>query len=76
MFGFGMGWSMWLGLLALALIAYAIYYAVTSSSRKRRTSMYGSNRALEILKERYARGEITREQYLRMREELEFTKEK
>ena len=71
MIGFGMGWTMLLGPVALALIAYGIYYAVTSSSRRRRPSKYQSNRALEILKERYARGDITREEYLNKRDELE-----
>ena len=67
MFGFGM----LLGPVALALIAYAIYYAVTSSSRKRRLTRIQSQTAIEILKERYASDEITREQYLQMRKELE-----
>ena len=31
----------------------------------------GSRRAVEILKERYARGELTREQYEQMRRDLE-----
>jgi putative membrane protein len=71
MFGFGYGWGMLIGLVVLALIAYVIYYAVTGSSRDKRSSSYRSQRALEILKERYARGEITREQFLKMRRELE-----
>jgi putative membrane protein len=70
MFGFGMGWSMLIGLVVLALIAYVIYYAVTGSSRDRRSSSYRGQGALELFKERYARGEISREEYLKMREEL------
>lgn len=34
-------------------------------------STAGSSRALDLLKERYARGEITREQYEQMRRDLE-----
>jgi putative membrane protein len=70
-FGFGGWWIMLLVPVILALIAYAIYYITTSSSRTRGNTSYPTGRALEILKERYARGEITREQYLKMREELE-----
>ncbi|NHV98324.1 MAG: hypothetical protein HA496_01605 [Thaumarchaeota archaeon] len=40
-------------------------------SRRALSESRGEGRALEILKERYARGEITREQYLKMKEELE-----
>lgn len=32
-----------------------------------------SGRALEILRERYAKGEITREQFLEIRKEIELT---
>jgi len=70
MMGFGGWWTMLLVPVVLALIAYAVYYLVTESSRTGRSSRYRSGRALEILKERYARGEITREQFLNMREEL------
>ena len=54
--------------LAVGLIIVGIYYLVTSS----RTSSYSirNGRALEILKERYAKGEISREQFLNMQEEL------
>jgi putative membrane protein len=74
MTGFGGGlWGMIFVPVVLALIAYAIYYLVSGSSRPRRPSSYPTEtgRGLEILKERYARGEITREQYLKTREELQ-----
>ncbi len=71
MMGFGGWWTMLFVPIVLALIAYAIYYLVTESSRTGRSSRYRNRRALEILKERYARGEITGEQFLKMREDLE-----
>ena len=74
---FGWGFMMWVP-ICLVLIALAIYYVVTSSSRRKSCSSYSHNqqlqyasgRAIEILKERYAKGEITKEQFLQMREEL------
>jgi putative membrane protein len=70
-YSFGGWWTMLLVLVVLALIAYAIYYLATGPSRTKRHSQYRSGRAMELLKERYAGGEITREQFLKMRDELE-----
>ena len=75
---FGWGFMMW-GPICLVIIAVAIYYIVTSTSRRESCSthshnqqpQYHSGRAVEILKERYAKGEITKEQFLHMREELQ-----
>lgn len=67
MMGYGTGYMFFIP-LALGLIAVGIYYLVTSS-RTSSSSVRGG-RALEILKERYAKGEITREQFLKMQEEL------
>jgi len=73
------GWGfMLLGPICLVLIAVVIYYAVTSFSRRERCSQYShyqqpqyaGGRAMEILKERYAKGEISKEQFLQMKDEL------
>lgn len=77
----GGGWGMWLvgGLVMLlfwgAVLALA-FFAFRALSRgggseERHYSSGSSERPLQILKERYARGELTREEYLEMRRELE-----
>ena len=78
--GYGWGWGFWIfGPIFLVLIAVAIYYALTYSHRERyshhshnRQPQYHGGRAVEILKERYAKGEITKEQFYQMRERLNF----
>ncbi|MGD2066511.1 MAG: SHOCT domain-containing protein [Candidatus Bathyarchaeota archaeon] len=72
------GWGfMFLGPLCLVLIAAAIYYVITSTSRNEGCSTHTqqprhySTRAIEILNERYAKGEITKEQYLQMKDEIQ-----
>jgi putative membrane protein len=74
--GYGFGWwgvLMFIGMLLFwGLIIGGIVWLVTSISRQGQPAGVpgGANRALEILKERYARGEITREQYEQMRHDL------
>lgn len=71
--GYGFGWLAMLffwalligGLIVLGL--WAFRHALPAGP----AAGPGTGRALEILKERYARGEITREQYEQMRRELE-----
>lgn len=73
--GYGMGgYGLWGGLVMLLFWGVIIVLVVTVvrwliESRHPRIHE-PSNRALEILEERYARGEIKREEYLQRREDL------
>lgn len=64
--GYG-GVFMWL--IFLALIGFVIYFVVRGEKWVKR----GGNEetALEILKKRYAKGEITKQEYDRIKKELE-----
>jgi putative membrane protein len=61
-YGYG-GWFMWL--ILVMVVAIAVYFIVQAQRG-------GSVREtpLEILKKRYAKGEITKEQYDRMKQDL------
>lgn len=68
----GFGWWMLIGpivgLLFIGLIIYGIYYIFSGRLRSFEPEKRSS---LDILKERYAKGEITEDEYRKMKKELE-----
>ena len=64
MFGFPVGSLLWLGLIVLVVVV------VWRALGRRGTPGNGSVDAIELLKERYARGEIDDAEYDRMRRKL------
>ncbi len=80
MFGFGFGFGWIFTILFWALIIWAIYALIenlTGHSHnqhhhdQQNTKMSQENSALNILKERYAKGEISKEQFDQMKKDLE-----
>ena len=63
-YGYGMmGYGgMLFGLLFLIIIILLVYFLIKSLNEKNRTSSVEGKSALDIAKERYARGEITKEE--------------
>lgn len=69
-YGYGMmGGGLWM-LLELAVLVLLIYLLVRIFSRPSGGSEPKQDRALEILRERFARGEIDQESYERMKGNL------
>jgi putative membrane protein len=74
-----MGGGMWIGLILLVLlvgggIAAFVWFVARGSQPSGRSPgkvTVQENPALETLRQRYARGEIDREEFQRMREELQ-----
>lgn len=68
----GWGWSMAIfGWVFMALVLGLVVWLVTSAIRRSEPSGGKRRSALDLLDERYARGEIDREDYLRRRADLE-----
>ena len=65
-FGFGFGMLFWV-VIIVGIVALVIWL----SSSPRDINKTGSRDALDILKERYARGEIEKDAYLERKRELE-----
>jgi putative membrane protein len=59
--GFGMGWWWIIGIILMAAIIWAIVHSSGQSNKLNNTANQKS--ALDILNERYARGEIEKEEY-------------
>lgn len=76
--GYGMGgYALWGGLMmvvfwgvVIVVIVAVVRWLVGSTSGHHPHTQERSNRALEILEERYARGEIERDEYLQRRDDL------
>jgi putative membrane protein len=67
----GMNGLLWFILVVLPVVGviFLLLYVVIRESHE--SSETERDKVLNILKERYAKGEITREEYLRMKEDLE-----
>jgi putative membrane protein len=60
------GWNYWIIWLLIILLVIGMGYYLRGGRK-----MPGSQNSSDILNERYARGEIDRETYLRMKKDLE-----
>lgn len=68
-FGMGFGWLFWI--IILGVIIWAVIKLVNSAQNRSGFSDKKDEDALEILKKRYARGEIGREEYEKMKRDLQ-----
>jgi putative membrane protein len=81
----GMGWMMgpgwmatmttvgvliWLGLLALLVLALIAAVRWLTAAGRHSAGAERSDRALDLLRQRYARGELSRDDFQRMRQDL------
>lgn len=66
--GFGMGLMIFFWLLILGLIVTLIWFLIRKGSES--TLKSDNETSLEILKKRYARGEIDEEEFRRMKKEI------
>ncbi len=83
MMGFGGAWMvLWMVLFWAVVVGLALWllsrlfpgprkHSDGQQSPVNGTTMGGSRRALDLLNERYARGEITRDEYLAIRRDIE-----
>ncbi len=81
--GWGMGWGWgwhWFGMLVfwlipllvvIALAAAAVKYLFSGGARTGTSLREDRNLALEVLEERYSRGEINRDEFLQKRDDLQ-----
>ena len=65
--GFGTGI---LGLVAIVVIAYLIYKLIKSEKIILPSRIASSKSPEDIMDERYAKGELTREQYVQMKDDI------
>ncbi|MCJ7656354.1 MAG: SHOCT domain-containing protein [Candidatus Atribacteria bacterium] len=64
------GGSMFMGLLFLLIIGFAIYFIIQAETTKKSEDILKEVAPLELLKIRYAKGEIIKEEYDRIRKDL------
>lgn len=69
MAGYGMG-GLFMGILFIIVVIVVIYLVIRVLSRNLSESGGGGETPLDILKKRYAKGEISKEDFDRMKDEL------
>lgn len=65
---FGWGWMLWFGFIFLIFSSFGNWGYTYQAHRK--VSDVPRGRAIDILSERYARGDITREQFNQQRQDI------
>jgi putative membrane protein len=71
MMGYWWGSMFLIPMAFLGLVALGTFYLVTGFTGTVRSASKRNTRAHEIIRERYAQGEITKDQFLKMKKELE-----
>ena len=71
MWGWGGMWLGWFWRIGIVLLILWGIYAILRSDRARRDLLAPHETPLDILKKRYARGEITKEQFDEMKRHIE-----
>ena len=68
--GWGMGLMMFLGMIFWGSVIWLVFWAVTRLIRRETHTGGERQNPLDIARERYARGEINREQYEQIKKDL------
>ncbi len=68
---FGWPWCMLLGIIFWALIIYGVYRLISSLAKRRQEGTDKVSTPLDILKRRYAAGEIDAEEFAKRKKDLE-----
>ena len=71
--GFSFIWMIFIFLFVLAIIAgiiVLIIWAVRKAGSSQQIQQVSENKALEVLKERYAKGEITKKEYENIKKDI------
>ena len=70
--GFGMGgfWMIFCMIIIIVIAVAIIYFLIYQAKQSPRENDFNYNKPVTILKERYAKGEITREEYEQMLKDI------
>ncbi len=68
-YGWGMGFG-WIGMIIFwVFVIFGIVYLLQAATKGRKSTEH-TETPLDILKKRYAKGEITKEEFKRMKEDI------